>query len=52
MNDEFGCHQISKRKEIHKHELNDYLNQGWRLLKVTVGENEKPYTIGWDEGNK
>ncbi|MDZ5471493.1 hypothetical protein SM124_07000 [Bacillus sp. 31A1R] len=51
MNDEFGCHQISKRKDVSKYELNDYISKGWTLLKVTVGESEKPFTVGWDETN-
>ncbi|MFE8700491.1 hypothetical protein ACFYKX_07695 [Cytobacillus sp. FJAT-54145] len=45
----FNCHRISKRKDINKAELNDYLNDGWRLIKVTVGQNDKPYTVGLEE---
>ncbi|WP_158555808.1 hypothetical protein [Peribacillus glennii] len=48
---EFGCHNITKRRDINKHELNQYLNEGWKLIKITVGEKETPFTVGWEEGN-
>ncbi|WP_155922253.1 MULTISPECIES: hypothetical protein [unclassified Bacillus (in: firmicutes)] len=48
LDEQNNCHNITKRKHIHKDELNHYLEEGWSLIKVTVGE-ERPYTIGWDE---
>ncbi|WP_180953619.1 hypothetical protein [Bacillus sp. T33-2] len=49
--DRNGCHNISKRKDISKEELNQYLSEGWKLIKITVGEGETPFTVGWEENH-
>ncbi|WP_180954626.1 hypothetical protein [Bacillus sp. V5-8f] len=50
MSDEqYNCHNITKRKDISKDELNQYLSEGWKLIKITVGEKETPFTVGWEE---
>ncbi|WP_158553395.1 hypothetical protein [Peribacillus saganii] len=47
--DQFNCHNITQRKDVNKDELSSYLNDGWTLLKITVGEQDKPYTVGLDQ---